>query len=46
VEALGSVEGIGTALFGRFLLPFEVISVLLFAVLIGAAMIARSEARR
>ncbi len=41
-----TAKPIGRHLMTDFLLPFEVISVLLFAVLIGAAMIARSEARR
>lgn len=46
VPAAPTAHGIGRHLMTDFLLPFEVISVLLFAVLIGAALIARSEARR
>ena len=41
-----TVNRIGMHLMTDYLLPFEVISVLLFAVLVGAALIARSEARR
>lgn len=37
---------IGRHLMTDFLLPFEVISILLFAVLVAAAMMARNEARR
>ena len=39
--AIGSVEGIGAALFGTFLLPFEVTSLLLLAGIIGAVVLAR-----
>jgi NADH:ubiquinone oxidoreductase subunit 6 (subunit J) len=46
MAAMATAKPIGRLLMTDFLLPFEVISVLLFAVLIGAAMIARSEARR
>ncbi len=41
-----TAQPIGRLLMTDFLLPFEVISVLLFAVLIGAAMTARREERR
>ncbi|MFB3910322.1 MAG: NADH-quinone oxidoreductase subunit J [Candidatus Eisenbacteria bacterium] len=45
-EALGpTAHAIGTHLMTDFLLPFEVISVLLFAVLIAAATMARREGR-
>ena len=40
-SAIGSVEGIGAALFGTFLLPFEVTSLLLLAGIIGAVVLAR-----
>lgn len=40
---IGSVEGMGEALFGRFLLPFEVTSLLLLAAIIGAVVLARRE---
>ena len=38
---IGSVEGMGEALFGKFLLPFEVTSLLLLAAIIGAVVLAR-----
>jgi len=40
-SSIGSVEGIGAALFGTFLLPFEVTSLLLLAGIIGAVVLAR-----
>jgi NADH-quinone oxidoreductase subunit J len=42
-ESLGTVEGIGSALFGRFLLPFEVTSILLLVAIIGAVVLARKK---
>ena len=46
-EQVGATtKPIGRLLMTDYLLPFEVISVLLFAVLVGAALIARREARR
>jgi NADH-quinone oxidoreductase subunit J len=42
-EAIGSVEGIGTALFGKFLLPFEVTSLLLLAAIVGAVVLAKKR---
>jgi NADH:ubiquinone oxidoreductase subunit 6 (subunit J) len=41
-----TAQPIGRLLMTDYLLPFEVISVLLFAVLVGAALIARREVRR
>jgi NADH-quinone oxidoreductase subunit J len=41
---VGSVEGIGGALFGRFLLPFEATSFLLLAAIVGAVVLARRKA--
>jgi len=41
-----TTKPIGRLLMTDYLLPFEVISVLLFAVLVGAALIARREVRR
>jgi NADH-quinone oxidoreductase subunit J len=41
-----TAQPIGRLLMTDFLLPFEVISMLLFAVLVGAALIARGEVRR
>lgn len=50
IRALETTEAttkpIGRLLMTDYLLPFEVISVLLFAVLVGAALIARREASR
>jgi len=43
-EAIGTVEGMGTALFGRFLLPFEVTSLLLLAAIVGAVVLAKKKA--
>jgi NADH-quinone oxidoreductase subunit J len=46
IEAAGpTARPIGRLLMTDFLLPFEVISMLLFGVLVGAALIARGEAR-
>ena len=42
-ESLGTVEGIGSALFGRFLLPFEVTSVLLLVAIVGAVVLAKKN---
>jgi NADH-quinone oxidoreductase subunit J len=40
----GSVEAIGASLFGTFLLPFEVTSLLLLVAIIGAVVLARRRA--
>ena len=40
-----TVEGIGEAIFSDFVLPFEVVSVLLLAALIGAVVISRKDDR-
>ncbi|MBM3319068.1 MAG: NADH-quinone oxidoreductase subunit J [Candidatus Eisenbacteria bacterium] len=39
-EGLGSLDGMATALFTRYLLPFEVVSVLLLAAMVGAVVLA------
>jgi NADH-quinone oxidoreductase subunit J len=39
----GSAEGIGTEVFGSWVLPFEVLSVLLLAALVGAIVISRPD---
>ena len=39
----GSAEAIGTAVFRTWVLPFEVVSVLLLAALIGAIVLSRGE---
>jgi NADH-quinone oxidoreductase subunit J len=41
----GSVASVGSSLFSRFVLPFEVISLLLLASLIGAIVLSRKEDR-
>jgi len=40
---IGTVENMGRALFGRFLLPFEVTSLLLLAAIIGAVILAKRK---
>jgi NADH-quinone oxidoreductase subunit J len=42
-ESLGTVEGIGDAMFSRFLLPFEMTSLLLLAAIIGAVVLAKKK---
>ena len=44
VEPIGTVRGIGILLLTEFLLPFEIISLLLLGALIGAAVLSRGEA--
>jgi NADH-quinone oxidoreductase subunit J len=39
----GKAQAIGTSIFGHFVLPFEVVSVLLLAALIGAIALARRD---
>jgi NADH-quinone oxidoreductase subunit J len=41
--AVGSTDAIGTSMFSRYLVPFEVVSLLLLAALIGAVVIARRD---
>jgi NADH-quinone oxidoreductase subunit J len=40
---VGTVESMGVALFGPFLLPFEVTSLLLLAAIIGAVILAKKN---
>jgi len=40
-DTLGTVESMGDALFGKYLLPFEVTSLLLLAAILGAVVLAR-----
>ena len=42
-ESLGTVESMGGALFGKFLLPFEVTSLLLLAAILGAVVLAKKK---
>lgn len=41
--AMGSVEGIGTALFGHYVLPFELTSLLLLVAIVGAVVLAKKR---
>ncbi len=40
---VGTVESMGAAMFGRFLLPFEVTSLLLLAAIVGAVILAKKK---
>jgi NADH-quinone oxidoreductase subunit J len=42
-ESLGTVESMGEALFGKFLLPFEITSLLLLAAILGAVVLAKRK---
>lgn len=42
-EHIGTVEAMGTAMFTRFLLPFEVTSLLLLAAIVGAVVLAKKR---
>jgi NADH-quinone oxidoreductase subunit J len=42
-EAIGTVEGMGSVMFGRFVLPFEVTGLLLLAAIIGAVVLAKKK---
>ncbi len=42
-ESLGTVESMGGALFGTYLLPFEVTSLLLLAAILGAVVLAKKK---
>nr|WP_262898799.1 NADH-quinone oxidoreductase subunit J [Dawidia soli] len=42
-EDLGSVQRLGKVMFDKFLLPFEISSVLLLAAMVGAVMLGKSE---
>lgn len=41
--SLGTVESMGDALFGRFLVPFEITSLLLLAAILGAVVLAKKK---
>lgn len=43
VRALGAIEGVGTALYVDYLIPFEVASILLLVAMVGAILLARRE---
>jgi NADH-quinone oxidoreductase subunit J len=40
-EAIGSVASVGTALYGKYLFPFEIASILLLVGVVGAVVLAR-----
>ena len=40
---LGSLQAVGASLFQQWVLPFEIVSVLLLAAMLGAIVIARKE---
>lgn len=42
-ESVGTAASMGDALFGRFLLPFEITSVLLLAAIVGAVVLAKKR---
>jgi NADH-quinone oxidoreductase subunit J len=42
-ESLGTVESMGGALFGKFLLPFEITSLLLLVAILGAVLLAKKK---
>lgn len=42
-EAVGTVKSLGQALYGKYLLPFEVTSVLLLAAMVGAVMLGKKQ---
>jgi NADH-quinone oxidoreductase subunit J len=42
-EAVGTVKNLGKALYGKYLLPFEVTSVLLLAAMVGAVMLGKKQ---
>jgi NADH-quinone oxidoreductase subunit J len=42
-EALGTIESMGSAMFSRFVLPFEVTSLLLLAAIVGAVILAKKR---
>lgn len=42
---IGTVEAMGSAMFTRFLLPFEVTSLLLLAAIVGAVVLAKRQSK-
>jgi NADH-quinone oxidoreductase subunit J len=43
-DGFGTIEAVGALLFGAYILPFELISVLLLIAIIGAVILARRRA--
>jgi NADH-quinone oxidoreductase subunit J len=46
VETFGSPQAIGNALFGQYLLPFEVTSILLLVAMVGAIVLTQKEKKQ
>jgi NADH-quinone oxidoreductase subunit J len=44
-EHLGTIEAMGSAMFTKFLLPFEVTSLLLLAAIVGAVVLAKKRSQ-
>lgn len=44
-QSIGLVKTLGKVMFSKFLLPFEVTSLLLLAAMVGAVMLAKSDSR-
>jgi NADH-quinone oxidoreductase subunit J len=42
-EAIGTVEGLGNLLFSKYVVPFEVSSILFIAAMVGAVLLAKRE---
>jgi NADH-quinone oxidoreductase subunit J len=42
-EAIGTVKNLGRALYGKYLLPFELTSILLLAAMVGAVMLGKKQ---
>jgi NADH-quinone oxidoreductase subunit J len=42
-ESLGTVESMGGAIFGKYLLPFEIASLILLAAILGAVVLAKRK---
>lgn len=42
-QEIGTIEAMGRAMFSRFLLPFEVTSLLLLAAIVGAVVLAKKR---
>jgi NADH-quinone oxidoreductase subunit J len=45
-EAYGTIQAMGSELFSRWVLPFEIVSVLLLAAMVAAIVIARKESKQ
>lgn len=43
-ETIGTVEAMGGAMFSKFILPFEITSILLLAAIVGAVVLAKKKA--